>query len=278
MAKSIFIKFVLTLAFIPFGLSAQKLVYKLNSKVEVRNWKLNTKAYKEVTYLEGASIELFEGDKLLSKTTSDKDGNFEVNLPSTGNYTILISGAGYNTRKFSVKCNSIIIKNGESNFIPSVDLIGFCGLKEIASTGDLGLSHPTVQMADEKNEVLKYNGLNFPVNMVDGDVKMIQKFCTCNKLGEIAMQNKNYEMARTYFLMASNVFNKEEYPKEQIKRAEEGLKQQMFAEKDKMRSKSKAVATTKQVKTPINVTPQYNSNQKSGSGGHKVLPVLGGKK
>jgi len=247
--------------------------------VEVRDWKLSSKAYKLETFLQGASIELFDGAKQLSKTTSDKDGNFELDLPSTGNYTIIVSGAGYNSRKFSVSCNSIIIKNGEANFIPSVELRGFVGLKTIKNVGDLGLNNPVVQLADEKSDALKYNGLKFAANMIDGELKEIQKFCTANKLGDMAMQNKNYALAQRYFLMASSLMENEEYPKEQLKRAEDGLKELMFAEKANARKGSgKSKVAKKQTKDLAPVKPQYQSSQKTGSDGRKVLPVLGGKK
>lgn len=278
MAKISSIKFILLLTFIHFGLVSQSLVYKLKSKVEVRNWKLSSKAYKQETYLSGASIELFEGANLLSKTISDKDGNFELDLPSTGNYTIIVSSPGLNSRKFSVTCNSIVVKNGEANFIPSVELRGFITHKAIPNVSDMGLSYPTVQMADEKNRTLSYNGLQFPVNMIDGDLREIQKFCTCNKLGDIALQNKNYASARNYYLMAINMMGKEEYPKEQLIRAEEGLKEQMFAEKASHSKGIKSVKAKPVAQNQMQVNPQYNSSQKSNSGGHKVLPVLGGKK
>lgn len=279
MVKTIYIRSVLLFIFISLGLLSQNLTYKLKSRVELRNWKLSSKAYKQEIFLQNASIELFEGVKLLSKTTSDKDGNFEIDLPSTGNYTIIISSQGYNSRKFSVNCNSIIIKNGQSDFIPSVEIRGFIAYKAIKNVSDIGLSYPTVQMRDEKNEILKYNGLKFPVNMIDGELREIQKFCTCNKLGDIALQNKNYALARNYYIMAGNIMEKEEYPKEQLKRAEEGLKEQMFAEKaNTAKGKGKTIAYKKQVKAQAPINPQYQSSQKSSSSGRKVLPVLGSKK
>lgn len=277
MVKFVYMRFILLLTFISLGLTSQNLVYKFKSRVEVRNWKLSSKAYKQETFLQGASVELYEGTKLLSKTTSDKDGNFELDLPSTGNYTIMVNSPGYNSRKFSVTCNSIIIKDGAADFIPSVEIRGFVAFKAIKNVGDMGLSYASVQMADEKNNILKYNGLKFAANMIDGELREIQKFCTTNKLGDMALQNKNYALAKRYYLMAINMMEHEEYPKEQLIRAEEGLKELMFAEKAN-RSKGRAVASKKQVKVQGPVNPQYQSSQKSSSGGHKVLPVLGGKK
>lgn len=277
MRKSSVLKLFLVLCLLPFGLSSQQLIYKLKSKVILRNWQLSSRAYVKETHIQGASIELFEGLKLLSKTTTDAEGNFEINLPSSGNYVLVINNPGCNPKKFIINCNSIVIKNGASDFIPSVDLTGIIAAKVMKDVGDMGLSYPKVIMVDGKNQEFKYGGLNFPVNMNDGDIRMIQKFCTCNKLGDMALQNKNFELARNYYLMASTIFEKEEYPKEQLKRVDEKIKEEMFAEKGKMKAR-KAVASKKQVTTPISVSPQYNSSQKSGSSGRKVLPVLGGKK
>ncbi len=276
MKKSNVLKLVLVLFVLSFGLSAQQLIYQLKSKVILRNWQLSSRAYVKETNLQGASVELFEGSKLLTKTTTDAEGNFDINLPSSGNYLLVLTNPGCNPKKFIVNCNSIVIKNGSADFIPSVDLTGIIASKTIKDVGDLGLSYPKVVMTDGKNQEFKYGGLNFPVNINDGDIRVIQKFCTCNKLGDMALQNKNFELARTYYLMASTIFEKEEYPKEQLKRVDEKMSEALIAEKDKMKAR-KTVATKKQSPTKISVTPQYNSSQKSGSRGRKVLPVLGGK-
>jgi hypothetical protein len=115
--------------------------------------------------------------------------------------------------------------------------------------------------------------------MIDGELKEIQKFCTANKLGDIALQNKNYASAQRFYLMASSMMENEEYPKEQLKRVEEGLKEKMFADKEKMLRGQRTVKTSKkQTKVEAPVNPKYQSSQKSSSNAHKVLPVLGGKK
>lgn len=279
MVKNSLLPFITALLLFPICLSAQKLVYKLNSKAVIRKWSLSSKAYRLEEALNGAIIELFEGDKQLATTTSDAEGNFTLNLPSTGNYLMVIRKSGYNTRKFSINCNSIIIKNGESNFIPSVNMTGFIGDKSIKDVGDMSLSHPSVQMMDDKNEIIKYGGLNFPVNVNDGEVRLIQKFCTCNKLGDLAMQNKNYALAKKYYQMARMIMDKEEYPIEQLKRAEDGLKEQMLAEKTSRNTGASKVKTTKPItQKQTQVSPASSTSQKSSSSGRKVLPVIGGKR
>lgn len=279
MSKITLIKFVLFLALLPQYSASQALIYRLNSKALIRKWTLSSKAYRQEESLSGATIELLEGTKPISKTTSDNEGNFTLDLPSIGNYMIIISKPGFNTRKFSINCNSIIIKNGESDFIPSINITGFIGDKTIKDVGDIGLNQPTVQLVDNKNEIIKYGGLNFPVNVNDGEIRIIQKFCTCNRLGDIAMQNKNFALAKTYYQMASTIMEKEEYPKEQLIRAEDGLKAQMFAEKATRsygKSKPKTTKTIVEKQKPVN-SPTTSNSQKSNSGGRKVRPVIGGK-
>jgi len=281
MTRKLILKAIAFLIFAPLCLSSQSLIYKFKSKTLVRKWTLSSKAYRLEEVLPGATVELFEGSKRLAQTTSDAEGNFGFDLPSSGNFLIVISKAGYNTRKFSVNCSSIIIKNGAADFIPSVNLTGFISDKTIKDVGDIGLSAPIVQMADDKNEILKYNGLNFPVNVNDGEIRVIQKFCTCNKLGDMAMQNKNYAIAKKYYQMASTIIVNEEYPKEQLKRAEDGLKEQMLAERvaySNAKKKSNAAKPIVQKQNTSTSTSQNNTTQKSSSGGRKVLPVIGGKK
>lgn len=280
MKRNRVLKFLLTFSLIPVCLSAQKLIYVLKSKVEVQKWQLSSKAYKQVTYLHGATIELYQGEKLILKTNSDKDGNYELALSCVGNYTMILSAPGFNTRKFSINCNSIVIKNGSADFIPSVDITGYLGYKTIKDVGDLGFSFPTVQMADENNNMFKYGGLKFPVNMNDGELKLRQKFCTCNKLGDIALQNKNYALAKNYYLMASSIMEKEEYPIEQLKKVDEGLSQEMIAERSKQKrsgGNAKAKVVKSGVETRKTVSSNQKSTQKSNTGGRKSLPVLGGK-
>lgn len=280
MKRKRLIQLILILAFVPFCISAQKLIYVLKSKVEVQKWQLSSKAYKQVTYLQGATIELYQGEKLILKTNSDKDGNYELALSCVGNYTVILSAPGFNTRKFSINCNSIVIKNGSADFIPSVDITGYLGYKAIKDVGDLGFSFPTVQMADENNNMFKYGGLKFPVNMNDGELKLRQKFCTCNKLGDIALQNKNYALAKNYYLMASSIMEKEEYPIEQLKKVDEGLSQEMIAERSKQKrsgGNAKAKVVKSGVETRKTVSSNQKSTQKSNTGGRKSLPVLGGK-
>lgn len=279
MVKNICVIFIYLFTFISFSLNSQNLIYKLKSRVVLRDWELSSKAFAHEKFLNGASIELFEGAKLLSKTTSDNEGNFELDLPSSGNFTVIINSPGYNSRKFSVNCNSIIIKNGEANFIPSVEMRGFIAYKAIKNVSDMGLSYPTVQMSDGKNNNLKYNGLKFNVNMLDGEMREIQKFCTCNKLGDIAMQNGNYALAKKYYLMASSIMENEEYPKEKLQRAEDGLKNKQYAQKSNApKNYGKASKKKSITQTPTSVSTQSSGSQKSSSGGRKVLPVIGGKK
>lgn len=273
------LKFLILVILIPTGIFSQGIKYKFKSKVVVRNWKLSSKAYTQETIQPGVTIELFEGTKSVSKTTSDKDGNFGFDLPCIGNFTMVISGQGLSTRKFSLNCNSIVIKNGQSDFIPSIDITGFVSANFEKDVSSVGLSGSGVQMTDEKNNVLKYGGLNFPVNINDGDVRIIQKFCTCNKLGDLAYQNKNFALAKNYYMMANNIIEGEEYPNEQLKRTDDAIKEKNFADRtEKPKNYGRGKSSKKAQVTQAPVNPQLQGSPKNNTGGRKTLPVLGGKK
>jgi hypothetical protein len=276
-------KFILLFIIIPSCLLCQDdWTFKLRSKVELSKWQLNSKAYRQPTSLEGALVELVGTSGPIAATKTDKDGNFDMSIPSGGNYTVTITADGYNTKMFSLNVGTTPVKGNGINNVPWLSMTGFIGSKAIKGVGDLGLSSPVVKAESKK---ISFNGLDLPVYMNDADYRVIQKFCTCNKLGDIALQEKNYALAKTYYEMAMMIKEGEEYPKEQLKKASEGLKMQDLEERaarNKNRPKAKTAASTIQVRSTNNSAPVKNtvsSTPKSGSGGgRRALPTLGGKK
>ena len=268
---------------------ADDLDLKLKSKVELRNWTLNSKAYKQETFLQGASIELNNATGVISKTVSDKDGNFEINIPPSGNYTLTITCPGYNPKKFMVSAKTIPVKSNDVNFIPSVNMMGFIGSKTIKGVGDLGLNQPFIKAENnankyevDKNGKVTYRGLNMAVNIIDGEYRIIQQFCTCNKLGDLAMERKNYALAKIYYSMAMDIIPGEIYPKERIKKAEDELKlEKVSAVKNRKdiakKSKSKTKdSVSKQTLVPNPVKKsELRSTPETGNATHKTLQKLG---
>ncbi len=280
MKRNNIIYFILSLLFF-FKLSfADDFNLKLKSKVEVRNWKLSSKAYKQETFIKGASIELYNASSIISKTISDKDGNFEINIPSSGNYTLVITSLGYDPKKFSITAKSIPIGNNSANFIPSVDMTSFIATKIIKGVGDLGLNQPIIhaERRTDKNEYIRYSGLKLSVNINDAEYHVIQRFCICNKLGDVAIEDKNYALAKTYYSMATDIIPGESYPKEQLKKTEDGLKLESFKSRKETAKKTKSKSKTEVSKQTIVGKPTKNTDFKNSADGkatHKTRHTLG---
>ena len=59
---------------------------KIQSRVEIRNFKLTSKAEITEESLPGASIMLYKGSSIISQVQSDGGGNFEIFAPADGEY------------------------------------------------------------------------------------------------------------------------------------------------------------------------------------------------
>ena len=87
---------------VSFFVNAQEWTLKLSSNVELRTWKLTTKADKEEKPLLGASITLYKGSGIVSQSTSDGNGDFTVFVPANGEFVLTVSYPGCNPKKFSI--------------------------------------------------------------------------------------------------------------------------------------------------------------------------------
>jgi len=289
MAKNVFIRFVIIITFFPWCLSGQNWSLKLKSKVELRNWQLTSKAIKHETFLNGASIQLYKGSAVVSQTTSDAEGNFEMNIPANGNYTLVINYTSCNPKKFAVNTIGVSSKAANLNFKPSVDITGFIMSKPIKGINYLGLNQPlvTIEYDPNSNGFAKTdgetkNGVELESKIYDAEYKVIQKFCTANKLGDMALDKKDYSLAKTYYLMASDIMDDEPYPKTQLKKALAGMKLEKVNKKkvavvgkkgQVKKAKSKpAPSNQKIIAKPAN-TPNFKNNREAGSGKKIAKPL-----
>jgi hypothetical protein len=260
---------VLCLLFFYTSIFADNWSFKLKSKVELRTWKLSSVAMKSSTFLNGATVKLYNGSSVVSQTTSDADGNFEMNIPHEGNYTLEITYPGCSLKKFTV--NTKGVSNGDANFKPSVDIVGMMASKYTTDGKYLGLDqthvkieHHAPQSAVEGKFSENKHGYNFKLNSYDAEYLHIQRFCTANKLGDRALNNKNYELAKKFYLMAMDRISEEGYPKDRLKLAEEGLKLEKET-KEVARQKQKSVKVAPK-KTVTSSPVKKTEVKKSGDG------------
>lgn len=258
---------------------AQSWNFRLNGKVEIRSWKLSSVAYKAAAPVNGASVKLYKGSNVISESASDANGNFQLNIPPEGDYTLVIESAGSDSKKFAVSTRSVS-NPGDVNSKPSISIVGMMVTNYAENTKYLGLDQGHVIIEHDRTSSgpggkESQRNYNYKLNMYDAEYLMIQRFCTANKLGDMALAKKNYELAEKFYLMAMDRMPGEAYPKERLKLVGEGLKTETTP-KAIVRKKTETKTPSKQVivSNPTQNTEVQKSNQ-GGKSRHKTRMVLG---
>ncbi len=273
MKKNNILYFIVCFLVLSNSLISQDWNFKLNGKVELRNWKLSNKAMKSGTFVNKASVELRNASGVISQSESDSEGNFALNIPHNGEFTLTISSPGQNSKKFLVTTKGVSSNNNDANFRPSINIAGMISTKHLKDMNYLGLDQSlvTIENNSTKNLIPR-------TTMNDGEYKLIQKFCTANKLGDMALEKKNYSLAKTFYAMAMDIIEGEPYPKEQLKKAEDGLKLEKALENKKQRTKKTKIksAITNQKSTSSSSKKSSSKNSvETGKPVRKTRKVLG---
>lgn len=225
---------LIVISFLLLSLSnlAQNWTLKLSSNVELRSWRLTSRADKTQKLAQGATIVLLKGSSVITETTSDANGDFTIEIPGNGDYNLTVSYPGCNTKRFYVSTKNVPDAIGKETFQPSVSIGGFLMSKPINGVDYIGLNEPLVKVefknkeeGFDKDEAVTANGIKIVSKIIDDEKAIIEKFCTANKLGDDALNNKNYKLAKIYYQKALEIIPKEEYPTERLKRAEDGIKE-----------------------------------------------------
>lgn len=278
MRKNNFNYLILTLLFLNSYTQAQDWNFKLSSKVELINWKLTNKAMKASSPVSKASVELRQASGLVSQSLTDEAGNFDLTIPSNGEFTLTINSPGQNPKKFLISTKGTSSNGNEANFRPSINIVGIIMSKYVKDMNYLGLEQSRVEI---EHSVKNNNATKVipKTSIHDGEYKLIQKFCTANKLGDMALENKNYDLAKTFYLMAADMISSESYPKDQLKKAEEGLKIEKASRKKQKtkQNKVKSAITNQKSSSPTAKNTNNKSSVESGKSTHKTRKVLGSK-
>ncbi|MBL7918329.1 MAG: carboxypeptidase regulatory-like domain-containing protein, partial [Bacteroidia bacterium] len=215
---------IILLAFpvILFG-QAPNWVLKLSSNVEIRNWKLTSKAEKEEKSLGGASIVLTKGGTVVGQTTSNGNGDFTIDVPPNGEYILTVSYPGYNTKKFAVNTFNVPEEFAKDNYKPTFSIGGFIMAKAFPGINYSGLQNPLVKVEfkDKKkvfdhDETVTQSGLNTVMKIYNDEDALIQKFCNTNKQGDIALAKPDCPLAKQLYESAMKIIPGEQYPVEQL--------------------------------------------------------------
>jgi hypothetical protein len=202
---------------------------ELSSKVEIRSWKLTTKAEESVKPLAGATIKLLKGSTVVNQTTSDGNGDFKLKVPANGNFLLEVAYPGCNTKKASI--NTMNVPDfGEEIFKPSFGIGGFVLSKPFPGIDYSGLQQPLVKVVYKESvknfdddDAYTQQGLGAVSKIAQDEKVLIDRFCAANKAGDDAMKKPDCPLAKTFYEKAMTTIAGESYPAEQLAKVAECL-------------------------------------------------------
>ena len=217
---------------------AQEWTLRLSSNVEFRTWKLTTRADKEEGPLGGANIVLTKGSTVISQTKSDYNGDFTVMVPANAEFILTVSHPGCNTKKFLIITTGVPDNIAKDRFLPSFSIGGFVMAKPFPGIDYTGLQQTLVKVVYEpriKNfdddEPYTDAGLNIVGKIRDAENILIEKFCSTNRAGDVALAKPDCPLAKKLYNEAIALIPGEQYPVIQLAKVGDCLKAKEEAEK-----------------------------------------------
>jgi hypothetical protein len=243
-------KFLVGLFFTTLSLSLFSQGWELNlkSNVEIRSWKLTTKAEESLKPLAGASIKLMKGGTLVKQTTSDGNGDFDLKVPPNGEFILEVSYLGCTTKRALI--NTMNVPDpGEEIFKPSFGIGGFILSKPFSGIDYSGLQQPLVKVAYKESvknfdddETYTQQGLGTVSKIAGAEKILIDQFCSTNKAGDEALKKPDCPLAKTLYEKAIKIIAGESYPVEQLAKVAECLAAKEQAEQKAKEDAAKAEA------------------------------------
>ncbi len=211
---------------------------KLSSNVEIRNWKLTSKAEKEEKSLAGASIVLTKNGQMVAQTTSNANGDFTIMVPPNGDYILTVSYPGYNTKRFAVNTYNVPEDFAKNDYKPTFSIGGFIMAKAFPGIDYSGLEKPLVKVEFKQkkkvfdhDEAVTNEGLRIVTKIYNDEDALIQNFCNTNKQGDIALAKPDCPLAKMLYEKAIKIIPGEPYPVEQLAKVGQCLKDKEEADK-----------------------------------------------
>lgn len=257
-------------AFLPHSSSAQEWNLKLKSKVEMRSWLLSNKAAKTERELSGTTVTLLKNDQVIKQVQSDPNGEFEIDIPGNGQYTLTLDYPGCPTKRFTVASTGVPEKAGYSRFSPQITLLSFIMGKKINGVDYIGLNNPITHVefksgteSFQENETVAEKGKQIEAKIVDAENHIVEKHCALNKKGDDAFKAKNYNLAKSFYEQAIAMLPEEEYAKEGLKKTKDKLEEKEAIEKEKKEAARQKAATQNIVSATKSSSVQSKSNSNS---------------
>lgn len=203
----------------------------VRSHVEIRTWTLTTKAIIVEKTLKEASITLYQGSKVVSETKTDVNGDFTVLTPFGGEYEMVISYQGCNSKKISVTATGVMRDAQKDNFITTFSIGGFVLSKPLPNIDYAGLQQSLVKIEykaksktfeDDKSSTK--DGLEVVTKIWEAENTLINNFCDLNKAGDEALLKQDCQLAKIMYEKAIGLIPDEKYPQIQLPKVGECFK------------------------------------------------------
>ncbi|MBI2721028.1 MAG: hypothetical protein HYX39_02520 [Bacteroidetes bacterium] len=196
---------------------------RLSSNVELRTWKLTSKTEKEQKGVSGATISLYKSGSMVSQLTSEANGNFSIDVPADGDFMLVVSYPGCNTKKFSISTVGVPDEVGKDKFKPGFAIGGIIMAKAFPGVDYSALQQPLVKILyfpggkkfdDDDNHTNQVLGQM--VKISESENALISRFTSTNKIGDMALEKGDCPTAKINYEKAKAMIPNEPYPIEQL--------------------------------------------------------------
>lgn len=187
------------------------------------NLKFSSTVEKDGKTLSGASIQLLQGSAKVAETTSAGNGDFELSIPPNGDYMVVVSYNGCNTKKFQVSTRGVPESMTKDNFKAEIKVAGVTMSKPLPTIDYSLLNQPMLQIIylEEKkkfsDDPSRTNQMLAGLQKIrDDEAALIARYEAANKAGDIALKKKECDIAKQNYENAHNILPDEDYPKKQL--------------------------------------------------------------
>ncbi|HRG00944.1 MAG TPA: hypothetical protein PKZ75_07495, partial [Bacteroidia bacterium] len=236
MKKQLFILFTLITGY--FFAQTPTWSLRLKSTVELRSFKLTNKIETSESKLAGATISLYKGSALVTQMQSDGNGEFIIEVPSNGDYMVVVTYPGCNAKRFSVSTMGVPDAIVNDKYSPSFGIEGVVMAKGIQGVDYSILQQPLVKIGYvEKGK--KFNHNEAYTNQMLGELMSLrnvenakmESFTSTNNIGDIALNKGDCATAKASYEKAMTIIPGERYPSDQLFRVGTCLKEKELADK-----------------------------------------------
>jgi len=219
-------------------LSAQEWTLKLRSSVELRTFKLTNKVDVSEEKLSGATITLYKGAAVISQMQSDGNGDFVIDVPANGEFVLVVSYAGCNSKKFAISTMGVPPEVAKDNYKPTFGIEGVIMAKAFPTINYSVLQQPLVRIVYTSNgkkfddEQAYTNQMLEELSRIrEAENTLINNFTSTNNTGDVALSKNDCPLAKASYEKAMTIIPGERYPSEQLPKVGDCLNQKELAEK-----------------------------------------------